>query len=123
MTTRLECAEALESLGWALVRYAKRIKRCVEKPSYEHELKAINWWQEARARWLVFKGFRKSYLGGVKNERAFTSGNVPRMEVRKVDIWLGLGHRVIYELSPYLFPALALNAKAWRYHNDTYDRR
>lgn len=60
---RSEAAKKLESLGWALIRYARRIQRCVEVPEEpKYERSAEQWIDEGR-QWLrEFAVARREYL-------------------------------------------------------------
>ncbi len=58
---RREAAKQLEDLGWALVRYGKRIQRACEKPSPENEASAAAWHGEAKARIRAFAILRDAW--------------------------------------------------------------
>ena len=58
---RREAAKQLEDLGWALVRYGKRVQRACEKPSSENEASAAIWHAETKARMRMFVMLRDAW--------------------------------------------------------------
>lgn len=60
--SRYEVAEKLEEYGWAVVRYARRIKRAVEHPSPYNEAAAAEWYAECKRRLRLALYCRTHYL-------------------------------------------------------------
>lgn len=62
---REAAAKKLEALGWALIRYARRILRCVDIPEEtKYERSAEDWHAEGKRRFAEFHAARREYLNG-----------------------------------------------------------
>lgn len=59
---RYLAAVQLERFGWAIVRYAAKLKRACQHPSPEHEAAATHWFEELTARRRVFAHLRSVFL-------------------------------------------------------------
>lgn len=60
---RSAAAKKLEAFAWALIRYARRVQRCVEVPEEpKYERSAEQWIDEGRQRLREFAVARREYL-------------------------------------------------------------
>lgn len=112
----VEAAKALESFGWALVKYAQKVQ--AGNVGMAHK-----WWLTAKVRQYVFSKKRREVLYG----RNFIKGPVSRIARSKVDVFLDWGKDFRdFNGNPALAPHIGYgydsddwigcdSVKAWRY--------